>query len=157
MGCEAPSSPRVLLLSTLIACFHLGLRPSDALFGEVNVSAPVAEPGIDEALRGALLRSLAARDAVGDGPTLEIVVVEAALTPTVRSDAGGLWYVARLQARASVSGHERMFSVQDWVAETGSVPDRAHVFVGLAEALSAQVAAWATSAASAQSKPAQTP
>jgi hypothetical protein len=48
-----------------------------------------------------------------------------------------------------------MFSVQDWVAETGGLPDRSYVFAGLAEALSAQVAAWATSAASGQSKPAR--
>jgi hypothetical protein len=147
----------MLILSTLLACIHLGLRPSDARFGEVNVSAPVAEPGIDEVLRGAVLRALAAREAVGDGPTLDLVVVDAALTPSVRGDAGGLWYVARLEVRARASTFEHTFSAQDWVAETGSVPDRARVFSGLADALSMQVAAWATSLVTVQSKPAQTP
>lgn len=154
----APSSLSMLLLSTLLACFHLGLRPSSVVFGEVSVQAPVAEAGVDEALRGALLRALAARGAVGAGgagPALELVVVDAALTPSVRSDAAGLWYVARLQVRATAGARERVFSVQDWVAETGNVPDRARVYAGLAERVSTQIAVWAT--ASPKSEPAQIP
>lgn len=119
---------------------------------------------MDEALRGALLRALAARGAVGAGgaggavgagPALELTVVDAALTPSVRSDAAGLWYVARLEVRATAGARERVFSVQDWVAETGNVPDRARVYSGLAERVSAQIAVWAT--ASAKSEPAQVP
>lgn len=138
----------MLLLSTLVACLHLGVRPPSASFSAVDVRAPVAEPGVDEALRGALLRALAARGATGrDGAALGVAITEAALVPSVRGDpaaaGGGLWYEARLVARVTVGTRSRSFEVRDWVPETGAVPDRAAVFDRLCERLGQAIAAWA--------------
>lgn len=141
----------MLLLSTLLACLHLGVRPPAAVFGGVEVYAPVAEPGVDEALRSALLRALAARQATAaSGATVEVRITEAALTPAVRGDpaapGGGLWYLARLRADVDAGGRARSFEVRDWVPETGAVPDRAAVFDALAGRLAAEAAAWAAAA-----------
>ncbi len=142
----------MLLLSTLVGCLHLGLRPVDVydpavlsrVFGDVEVLAPVAEPGIDEAARGALMTALVARGAMGEGPAVRVTIVEASLEPALRGDAatGALWYRVRLVAHVEEQGRARDFVLQDWVAEDGQVPDRARIFRGLSERLAQQVAGW---------------
>ncbi len=150
----------MLLLSTLVACLHLGVRPpgggdeplaydAQHVFSGVQVQAPVAEPGVDEAVRSALWRALAARGALGGGLPLAVTVTEASLDPAVRGDSaatgGGLWYRARLVARVNAPDRARTFSLEDWVPETGAVPDRQHTFEALAERLAQEIGAWATS------------
>lgn len=155
----------MLLLSTLVACLHLGLVPpdsvggagSDAVFGDIEISAPVAEPGVDEALRTALSQALAARGGLGGGPVLAVTITNAALDPTLRGDpagqGGGLWYRATLVARVDTPSRSRAFVVTDWVLETGQVPDRARVYSALADRLGVQIAAWAVSGGEAPPPP----
>ncbi|MSP55694.1 MAG: hypothetical protein EXR69_08855 [Myxococcales bacterium] len=145
----------MLLLSTLVACLHIGLLPRGggdvdvphAVFGSVDVTAPVSEPGVDEAVRTALSLALAARHGLGEGSALSVTIIEAGLEPALRGDpagpGGGLWYRARLAARVHTPSRSRTFVVVDWVAETGRLPDRPRVYAALADRLSVMIAAWA--------------
>jgi len=155
----------VLLLSTLVACLHLGVladspvpaghfNVDQRVFGEIRVYAPVAEPEIDELLESGVARALAARGigpgaAAGstEGAVMVLTVTTAALDPALRGDAaavgGGTWYRARLVVSVSTPSRQRTFSVSDWVPETGGVPDRVRALSGLVERLSDEVGAWA--------------
>lgn len=123
--------------------------PGDqGVFSGVEVLAPVAEPGVDEVLRSAVLRTLAARGALSGGSALTLTVTVASLDPAVRGDGaaagGGVWYRARLVAHADTGVRARTFTVDDWVPETGAVPDHERVFRALAERLAQEIGAWAT-------------
>ncbi len=157
----------MLLLSTLVACLHLGLLgdvPTSGaqsladplVFSEVRVYAPVAERGIDEMVRSGVVQELAARGiglgaAAGSpsGDVMLLTVTAAALDPALRGDpgavGGGTWYRARLVVDVSTASRQRTFSVSDWVPETGGVPDRTRAMEGLARRLAAEVGAWAAS------------
>lgn len=155
----------MLLLSTLVACLHLGVlgdapvragqsSADDRVFREIRVYAPVAEPEIDQLVQSGVVRALAARGigpgaaaGSGDGAVMLLTVTTAALDPALRGDSaavgGGTWYRARLVVTVSTPTRQRTFSVSDWVPETGGVPDRARALSGLVERLSAEVGAWA--------------
>ncbi len=152
-----PSSLPVVILSTLLGCLHLGLIPTNVgadavgrpVFSEVQVLAPVAEPGVDEAMKSDVTRDLAARGALGGDAPLVVTITEAALDPAMRAaptgPGGGIWYHARLVARVDRGPVGRTFSVEDWVGDTGQIPDRKRIFDALSQRMSEQIGGWATS------------
>ena len=87
-----------MILSTLLAAcaLHIGTIPASHVWRVESVLAPVAEPGVDEQVRSAVLDALAARSAHdAEGEALRLTVVEASFTPTRRSGEV-LLYEARL-------------------------------------------------------------
>ena len=96
-----------ILSTLLLACaLHVGTIPVSHRWRLEAVDAPVAEPGVDEQVRSAVLDALAARRALGeDGVPLRVTVVEASCSPARRS-GDVLLYEARLAVIFSGEGHD---------------------------------------------------
>jgi hypothetical protein len=131
-------------LSLLAACtLHFGVRPVEGWRVD-RVDAPVAEPDVDTALRGAVEAALAARGASGDRP-LTITIERAEWTPA-RRDGDTLVYVASLRLRVLGAAREGSFDLREDVLAPATSEEarsvRAAAFRRLADRAAGQVAAW---------------
>lgn len=135
----------VILLLTACAV-HLGVAPAVHRWSLSEVRAPVAEPGVGDAVRRALLADLAARGALDPaGPGLDVEVRTADWTPSRRAGAV-LLYDARLVVRVGAGEGSREAWAQRSVPDPGvaaAVPElRARVFGELADQVAQELAAW---------------
>lgn len=137
-------------MSTLLVLFvgcvlHLGTVPSPG-FAVVEVSAPVAEPGVDEAVRREVGHALGGQAAVGATP-LRLTVERADWRPGRRTGDVVL-YEATLAVRFRTEVAERLVTESTVVADPGSaaaaVPARAAAFAELAKRVAADGVAWLT-------------
>lgn len=104
----------------------------------------MAEPGVGEAMRSALVASLGARNALG-GPPLDVEILVAEWRPSRRAGTT-LLYDARLVVRARAGDQTREVVASTSHADPGSAatPElRARAFEALAEELAVDLAAWA--------------
>lgn len=132
------------LLFLLSACsLHLGTVPT-AGFVLTEVVAPVVEPGVDEAVRGAVGRALSARKADGTSP-LSIRVERADWRPG-RRVGEVVTYDATLSLRFQTSGRERTVTMSSAYPDPGSAgaadAARAAAFVDLAERAAEEGVTW---------------
>lgn len=125
---------------------HLGVAPADSTYRLAAVYAPVAEPGVDEAVRAAVLDALAARRAHDAGGEPLTVTVERADFVPGRRGEGGLVYEARLVVRLEVGTRARVVSasrpVLDGGGSSGVAELRARVFGELAREVAADGIVW---------------
>lgn len=132
----------------LLACVvHVGIAPPAHTWSLPSVEAPVAEPGVGDAVREALLARLAARRALDPGAdALHVQVVTADWLPSRRS-GDTLLYDARLVVRAQAGPRTREAWAQASIPDPGSAatPElRARVFADLADQVADELAAWVT-------------
>jgi len=129
----------------LVGCLHLGVAPPRASWSVADVQVAVAEPGVGDALRRALLTDLAAGQALDPAaPPLRLEVLAADWLPSRRSGEV-LAYDLRLRVRVHAGD-------QTWEshAETslldpgtgGAAPElRARAFEALAAQVSREIVA----------------
>ncbi len=132
------------LLWILSACsLHLGTVPT-AGFVVTEVAAPVVEPGVDEAVRGAVGRALSARKADGSVP-LAIRVERADWRPG-RRVGEVVTYDATLSLRFKTPERERTLTMSSTHPDPGSAGAadtiRAAAFVELAERAAEEGVTW---------------
>lgn len=129
----------------LAGCLHLGVAPPRSTWSVAEVRAPVAEPGVGDALRSALLADLSAGRALDPAaPALRVEVVAADWVPARRS---GDVLAYDLSLRVRVEAGERTWESR---AETslldpgpgGAAPEaRARAFEALAAQVSREIVA----------------
>ena len=128
----------------MAACaVHLGTVPTPG-FAISEVVAPVVEPGVDVAVRGAVDEVLAARSALGPEP-LALRVERADWRPARRA-GDVVVYDATLAVRFRATGRERLVTVSTSLSDPGSAgaadPVRAAAFAGLARRAAEEGVAW---------------
>ena len=137
-------------MSTLLWWFagctlHLGTVPS-AGFSVAEVAAPVAEPGVGDAVRAAVGQALAERRATGAEP-LTLTVERADWRPGRRSGAVVI-YAATLTVRFAAAGRERRVTASTEVPDPGTaaaaVGVRAAAFAELARRAADEGVTWLT-------------
>lgn len=147
-------SPALLVVACAglsVASCHLGRPPATAA-RVGHVDAPVAEPGVPEAVRGGLSAALARRSALGGTRVIDCQILVAESLPDAVGQDGAQVHRARLQVRYAVSGSrpaqvtlaaERSFRlpVGDSLAAERA---RAAAFATLARQLGTEAADWAT-------------
>lgn len=107
-----------MLLVGLLGCaVHLGTVPT-AGFSVVELRAPVVEPGVDEAVRGAVIEALATRGAVGPAP-LSLTVERADWRPGRRS-GDIVVYDATLSVRFVAGARVRVVTATAPYADPGT-------------------------------------
>jgi hypothetical protein len=121
----------------LVACaLHAGVMPAGGGWRLDDVVAPVAEPGIDDAVRAAVLDALAARGALDAGGTpLVVTVVAADWRPTRRSGDVLLWeavLTVRFEAAGRAVTRTRTRVVTDVADAAGARAVREEAFAILA-------------------------
>lgn len=150
-------------MSTLLWWFagcvlHLGTVPTPG-FAVAEVSAPVAEPGVDEAVRGAVGQALASRRASGAEP-LTLIVERADWAPGRRSGEVVI-YEATLAVRFRAQGRERLVVAGTVAADPGSaaaaVELRESTFAALAERAAEEGVTWLVLGGGAPAAGASTP
>lgn len=134
------------LLLLLASCsLHLGTVPTPG-FVLTEIVAPVAEPGVDDAVRGAVDRALSARNA--DGDTAVSIRVERADWRPGRRVGEVVTYDATLALRFRTGERERSVVVTSPFPDPGTAAAgdlaRAAAFVQLAERAAEQGVAWLT-------------
>lgn len=145
----------MMALWILFACeLHVGRPPTGGIAYSVRaVHAPVAEPGLPDALRGATAGALSSRGALGGTVGVEIrvldasVAVEAASGPSrvYRARLEAAWQVLGPSPRRLVLAAERSYVVSLDAADGGTVTGaaaRAAAFDGLARELADDAAEW---------------
>ncbi len=131
----------------LLACsLHFGVAPAAHRWSVPEVVAAVAEPGVGDAVRAALLDGLSARGALDPAaPALRVEVRAADWLPSRRSGTT-LLYDARLQVRITAGAQVRDAWAQQSVVDPGvaaAVPElRARVFATLAREVADELSAW---------------
>ncbi len=88
--------------------YHVGHPPVAAGgFAVAPIRAPVAEPGVADAFRSALVDALAARSALGHAHTIETRIVSLTETPVATDDLGRVHRVAMtVEIRVPDSGQQ---------------------------------------------------
>ena len=134
------------MLCFLLACtLHWGTPPATRwTLGEVL--APVAEPGLDLALRDAFMAELSGANLLGsqDVPAFRIEVLGADWVPAGRSETGVL-YEARLSILLSAGSRQQTFSLSRLSPDPGAalvVATRARIFEELAAIAAARAVSW---------------
>ena len=111
-----------------------------------TVGAAVAEPGVGDAVRAALLEGLAARGALDPAGSPLVVEVRSADWLPSRRSGETLIYDARLVVRVTAGGASRDAWALQAVPDPGvaaAVPElRARVFVELSQQVAQELAAW---------------
>ena len=139
-----------MLLTFGLAC-HVGRPKSPGAFYQVGqVVAPVAEPGLSDALKGGLAAALSERAMLGESGAqdVNIAVLVATTIPTGVGPSSQV-HTARLQFSVQVGDRraqfsaERSFTVIDTVHGATA---RGEAFLKLANHLSADAALWIASA-----------
>lgn len=138
----APPSTLLALVVTLGACgWNLGMPPS-ARWSVDHVDAPVAEPGIDDALLRALRRGGVAAEG---GFSVSVRVTEATWSPSGAYDGATAWR-ATLAVDVAAAGQHTRLRVSRLVAPSTSAGDaadaRATAFASMANTLAPDIAAW---------------
>jgi len=128
----------------LAACVHLGTVPVGEGWNVVAAHAPVVEPGVDEAVRGAVVQALAARQAAGPAP-LHVWVERADWRPGRRT-GDTVIYDATLAVRFVAGARERTVTASRPVPDPGTagaaVEVRAAAFLALARQAADEGVAW---------------
>lgn len=135
------------MLLLLSACaVHLGVAPALHRWSVPGVSAAVAEPGVGDAVRAALIEGLAARGALDPGGSPLVVEVRSADWLPSRRSGDTLVYDARLVVRVTAGATSREAWAVQSVPDPGvaaAVPElRARVFVTLSQEVAQELAAW---------------
>lgn len=133
-----------MLLPLFAACaLHLGTLPAEG-WSVVEVLAPVAEPGVEEEVRGAVVAALAGRGAAGASP-LQLAVERAEWRPGRRTGEAVI-YDATLAVRFRTGARERAVVVSTAVPDPGdaaaAVGVRAATFADLARRAAAEGVTW---------------
>ena len=106
----------IVFLPFVLAC-HLGRPKAPASFYQVGqVVAPVAEPGLSDALKGGLAAALADRSMLGetDAQDVNIAVLAATTIPTGVGPSSQV-HTARLQFSVQVGERRAQFSAEQMV------------------------------------------
>ena len=88
--------------------YHLGHPPvASGGFSVAAIRAPVAEPGVADAFRSALVDALAARSALGNAHTIETRIVSLTETPVATDELGRVHRVAlTVELRVADTGQQ---------------------------------------------------
>ena len=141
----------ILVLPFLFGC-HIGRpKPPDVNYSVGQVVAPVAEPGLADALKSGLAAALSQRSMLGEAEAKEVnvAVLSATTVPTGVGPSSQV-HTARLQFSVQVGDRratfsaERSFTVIDTVQGATA---RAEAFTLLANHLSRDAALWMATAA----------
>ncbi len=144
----ARMSTSACMLLTTACAWHLGEPPTPSW--RLAVVAPVAEPGVDDALRAALARAMPSSPTTGEAPQAQVRIVTASWEPSpLASDVAGgsLTWRAVLVVEVQVPEQgpplatlraERAVAARD---AGGAVDARAAAFAALAAELAPAIAA----------------
>ena len=145
----------IMSLPFVLGC-HLGRpKPPDMQYNVGQVVAPVAEPGLADALKSGLAASLSQRSLLGEGGAkqINVAVLSATTVPTGVGPSSQV-HTARLQFSVQVGDRratfsaERSFTVIDTVQGATA---RAEAFTKLANHLTGDAALWISTAPSKRS------
>lgn len=133
-----------MLLVGLWGCaVHLGTVPTPG-FSLAELRAPVVEPGVDDAVRGAIIEALATRHAAGSTP-LSLSIERADWRPGRRS-GDVVVYDATLSVRFVTGDRQRVVTATAPYADPGTAGSAATLrhasFEDLARRVAAEGVAW---------------
>ena len=149
-----------VLIGFLCAC-HLGRPAGPTTQYQVGqVVAPVAEPGLADALKSSIAAALADRAMLGNGTGEEVnIAVLAATTMPTGVGPSSQVHTARLQFSVQVGKHRSQFSAERSYTVIDTVQGataRAEAFLVLSQRLSKDAALWMASPQLETSAPVET-